>query len=104
MIDAHEIEEKEHIIRSLTEAHQVMNPDNFTTFVIGLAGIGVAGFVAWTIGMIIRVRTDVSSLRLYVAENFMKKDDIAEIKRDVRELSHVIFEIAGKLGIPTRKD
>ncbi len=78
--------------------------DPFSTFVISLAGVGVAGFVAWTIGMIIRVRTDVASLRLHVAENFMKKDDIDDLKRDVRELSHVIFEIAGKLGIPTRRD
>jgi hypothetical protein len=81
-----------------------MTSDSFTTFVISLAGVGVAGFVAWTIGMIIRVRTDTAALRLHMAENFMKKDDINELKKDVRELSHVIFEIAGKLGIPTRKD
>lgn len=81
-----------------------MSPDNFTTFVIGLAGIGVAGFVAWTIGMVIRIRADVSSLRLHVAENYMKKDGLEEMKRDVRELSHVIFTIAGKLGISVRKE
>lgn len=78
--------------------------DSFTTFVISLAGVGVAGFVAWTIGMIIRVRTDIATLRLHVSESYIKKNDLTELKRDVRELSHVIFEIAGKLGIPARKE
>jgi len=26
------------------------------------------------------------------------------MKRDVRELRHVVFEIAGKLGIPVRQE
>src|SRR3989304_469399 len=81
-----------------------MTPDNFTAFVIGLAGVGVAGFVAWTVGMIIRARADIAALKLHVSEYYMKKDDLGEMKRDVRELRHVVFEIAGKLGIPVRQE
>jgi len=81
-----------------------MSPDTFTTFVIGLAGVGVAGFVAWTIAMVIRSRSELAAFKLHVSEMYLKKDDIAELKDDVKQFSRVLYEIAGKLGIPTRKD
>lgn len=54
--------------------------------------------------MVIRARADIAALKLHVSEYYMKKDDLGEMKRDVRELRHVVFEIAGKLGIPVRQE
>lgn len=81
-----------------------MNSDVFTTFVIGLAGVGVAGFVAWTIGMIIKLRSEMAAFRLHVSEAYIKRDDLNELKSDVKNLTRVIFSIAGKLGITVRND
>lgn len=78
--------------------------DTFTTFIIGLSSVFVAGFVAWIVNVALRNRAEIASLRLHIAEYYLKKDDLTDVKKDLRRLGDVIFEIAGKLGIPARKD
>ena len=83
----------------------------FTGFIIVLAGSFVSGFVAWTVKQIISNKNDVSSIRLklsdlqlHVAEHYPKKDDLKELKAEVQGIARIIYEIAGKLGVPIRKE
>ena len=69
--------------------------DTFSPFVIGLAGVGVAGFVAWTVNSITNIR-----------EEYVKRDSFDELRREFRQefrsLQTLVIEIAGKLGVPVR--
>lgn len=76
--------------------------DNFTTFILSLAGVGLSGFVAWTIRSVIRMRQDHDAFRLYVSEQYIKKDDLHDVKVELRQLRDVIIEIAGKLNVSIR--
>lgn len=64
--------------------------DEYTKLLYGLAGIAVAGFVGWTVVSIIDLKIKTSVLQ--------------EVKSDLRHLTGVVYEIAGKLGIPIRRD
>jgi len=78
--------------------------DTFTTFVIGLASVGVAGFVGWTIASFIRVKSDLNDFKVHVAENYTKNAALENLSEEVRHLGRIIYEIAGKLGVSVRKD
>jgi hypothetical protein len=78
--------------------------DAFTPFVIGLAGVGVAGFVAWVIGSIISLKHVHATLALHLSENYVKKDSFSDLQKEIKSLSQLMFEIAGKLGVPIRRD
>lgn len=84
--------------------------DEFTKFVLGLASIGVSGFVAWTVGSLMRVRTEVSNLKQYVSDTYVKETDLAAFKSDIRDgmekldkelrdLSRLMHSVAGRLGV-----
>lgn len=81
-----------------------MTPEAFNAILMGLAGTFVAGFVGWTVTIVLNTRADLSTFKLHVSETYLKKEDIASIKEDLKEFSRVLYEIAGKLGIHTRKD
>lgn len=76
--------------------------DTFPTFVLGLAGIGVAGFVAWTLRAIGKVKDDLHDLERQVSREFVKRDAFDELRQEVRRMSNLMIEIAGKLGVPVR--
>lgn len=78
--------------------------DTFPPFVIGLAGMGVVGFVAWTIGSVVKGRDDLHKLELSVSRDYVKRDAFDEFRREFREMSKLMYEIAGKLGIPVRRE
>lgn len=66
------------------------NLDEYTKLVYSLAGTGVVAFVGWTIYSIIdlKIRTSV----------------VQEVRKDLKHLTGVVYEIAGKLGVPIRRD
>lgn len=78
--------------------------DNFTTFVVGLAGIGVAGFVAWTIGSINRNARALDAFKLDVANNYLKSNGVDDLKHELHALRNVVYQIAFKMGIPIKAE
>ena len=78
--------------------------DSFQTFVVGLAGIGVAGFVAWTVGNINKNRSALDAFKLEVANNYLKTNGVDELKQEMHALRNVVYQIAFKLGIPIKAD
>lgn len=81
-----------------------MPVDTFPPFVIGIAGAAVVGFVAWTIGSIIKGRDDLHKLELRVTLNYVEKDAFNEFRHELKQLGGLMYEIAGKLGIPIRRE
>lgn len=71
--------------------------DEYSKLLYALAGVGVSGFVGWTVNSI-------SNLKLKVRELEIRGDDVAEMKNDLKILTSLVWEIAGKLGIPIRRD
>lgn len=78
--------------------------DTFSPFVLGIAGMGVFGFVAWTVGAVITNKTDLHKLELKVTHDYVRKDSFDEFRKEFRAMSSLMFEIAGKLGIPVRRE
>jgi hypothetical protein len=80
------------------------SPDNFQTFVIGIAGVGVVGFVAWTINNINRGARALDAFKLEVANTYIKNGGVDELKAELHALRNVVYQIAYKMGIPIRAD
>lgn len=78
--------------------------DSFPPFVIGIFGAAVIGFVSWTIGSVIKGRDELHKLELKMQDDYVRKDAFAEFRREFKQLSTLMYEIAGKLGIPVRRD
>lgn len=78
--------------------------DSFPPFVIGIAGTAVVGFVAWTIGSVIKSRDELHKLELKVTHDYVHKDAFSEFRREFKEMGKLMYEIAGKLGIPVRRE
>lgn len=78
--------------------------DSFPPFVVGLAGVAIAGFVSWTIGSIIKGRDELHKLELSISRDFVKRDAFDEFRKEFKDLSKLMYEIAGKLGIPVRRE
>lgn len=78
--------------------------DSFPPFVVGLAAMGVVGFVAWTVSSVIKGRDDLHKLELSIGRDYVKKDAFDEFRKEFKVMSALMYEIAGKLGIPVRRD
>jgi len=50
-----------------------------------------------------RLRAEVNSFRLHVAEYYLKREGLQEVKDEVKEIRNVVFGIAGKLGVSVIK-
>lgn len=78
----------------------------FGQFVIGLAGVGVAGFVGWVIASIFKVKSEISALRLHVAENYATNPDIqkmeshlADFGKKIDSMLEMIYVIKAEVGV-----
>lgn len=78
--------------------------DQYTQLLYGLAAVAIIGFVGWTIKSIIGLKGDVKDLELRNTREYVRNADLKELKDDLRALSVVVYEIAGKLGVPVRRD
>lgn len=77
--------------------------DEFTKYLLTAAAPATIGFIGWCVNSIVRLRSDVATLRLHVAENYPKVQDINDIKGQLQELGKVTYLIAGKLGISIKE-
>lgn len=71
--------------------------DEYTKLLYSLAGVAIVSFVGWVIVSIMNLKGDVKGL-------VSKGNDIKEMKEDLKTLTLLVYEIAGKLGIPIRRD
>lgn len=71
--------------------------DEYSKLLYLLAGVGIAGFVGWTINAIIALKMKVTMLE-------SRHDPTAEMSKDIKWLTSVVCEIAGKLGVTIRRD
>lgn len=71
--------------------------DEYTKLLYGLASIAIVGYVSWSIVSIIGLKIEVARLKT-------KDDDIAEMKKDIKTLTLIMYEVAGKVGVPIRRD
>lgn len=51
-----------------------------------------------------KTKEELAQLKLYVAENYAKKDVIEQIFAKLDELSGMVHSIVGQLGATTKKD
>lgn len=71
--------------------------DEYTKLLYGLASIAIVGYVSWSTVAIISLKIEVAKLKT-------KDDDIAEMKKDIKTLTLIMYEVAGKVGVPIRRD
>jgi hypothetical protein len=71
---------------------------------LGLFATPFLGFVWWVILSVQRNKNEIDELKLHVAENYAKNGAMQEVFMELRKLSRVVFEIAGKLNVPIRTD
>jgi hypothetical protein len=76
--------------------------DSFQTFVLGLTSIGVAAFVGWTIVAVFNLRQTIHELEMRMSQSYVRRDAFDELRHEVRRMSSLMIEIAGKLGVPVR--
>lgn len=70
--------------------------DGLASVLVTLAAAAIVGLV----GGLIHIWRDHYAHKLHVAENYLKRDGIIELKDEVKSLRGVVFRIAGKMGIP----
>lgn len=68
----------------------------YVQLLIYLAPIAIGGLVACVWGL----WNSHHKLKLHIVEYYLKKSDLADIKKEVRNLTHMMYMIAGKLGVP----
>lgn len=69
--------------------------ENYVQLLIYLAGPAIIGIVS----AIIAQYREFYQFKLHVAENYLKKSDIEELKMDSKEMKKMIYQIAGKVGV-----
>lgn len=59
--------------------------------------------LAWFARTAVSAKQDLADYKLHVAENYLKKEGIVEVKADVKEVRDMVLTIAAKLGVPMKK-
>jgi hypothetical protein len=65
-----------------------------------LAGPAIVGLITW----VFFLQHDLNDFKIQVANTYLKNTAVDDIRADIKELSKVVYEIAGKLGVPIRKE
>lgn len=78
--------------------------DQYTNLLYGLAGVGIAGFVAYVLGAIQKIRDRLHQVELDMRDRFVTKDKLQAVEDKVDRALEILFEICGKFGVPIRKD
>lgn len=68
----------------------------YIQLLIYLAPLAIVGIVTW----VWLLWTAHHNLKLHIAEHYIKKADLHELKKDIRNLTNLSYRIAGKLGLP----
>lgn len=63
--------------------------------------------LAWVGRTAVTTRADLTKelhdFKLHVAENYLKKEGLVEVKAEIKEVRDVVFSIAAKLGVTIKK-
>lgn len=78
--------------------------DQYTNLLYGLAGVGIAGFVAYVINQFAKIKDRVHQMELDMRDKFATNDTIDGLTDKVDRALEILFELCGKLGVPVRRD
>jgi hypothetical protein len=73
--------------------------DQYTQLLYGLAGVGIAGFIGWAIRSITSLNASIKDLELRIAKEYVKNSAVDDFKLDLKEITKVVYGIAGKLNV-----
>lgn len=80
-----------------------MNPDVLKTLATVLGPFAL-GWSIWVTVSHMKAKNELDALKLYVAENYAKKDVIDKVFKKLDELSGMVHSIAGQLSATAKKD
>lgn len=78
--------------------------DQYTNLLYGLAGTGVAGFVAYVIMQLTKLKDRLHQIEIEMRDKFVTSSDLAPVEAKVDRALEILFELCGKLGVPVRRD
>lgn len=71
---------------------------------LSVLGPFAIGWAVWVTVSHQKARNELDALKLYVAENYAKKDVIDQVFAKLDELSGMVHNIAGQLSATAKKD
>lgn len=74
--------------------------DAYTQLLNYLAGPAIVGLITW----VFFIQRELNDLKIHIANSYLKTTAVDDIRTDIKDLSKVVYEIAGKLGVPLRKE
>lgn len=78
--------------------------DQYTNLLYALAGTGVAGFVAYVISQISKLKDRLHQIEIDMRDRFATNDKVEEVRAKVDRALDILIELCGKLGVPVRRD
>ena len=83
-----------------------MNQETVRTFlpVVLMLIAFVVSWATWVTVSHMKTKRELAELKLYVAENYARKELITEVFRKLDELSGIVHSIAGKLSVTIDKE
>lgn len=79
-------------------------PDQYSNLLYGLAGVGIAGFVAYVISQLSKLKDRLHQIEIDMRDKFATNDQIEEVRAKVDRALEILLELCGKLGVPVRRD
>lgn len=80
-----------------------MSPE-LTKTLVTLLGPFAIGWAIWVTVSHMKAKNELDAFKLKVAEDYAKNGVTDKIFEKLDELSRVVYEIAGKLNVPIKKD
>lgn len=78
--------------------------DQYTNLLYALAGTGVAGFVAYVVSQISKLKERLHQIEIDMRDRFATNDKVEEVRAKVDRALDILIELCGKLGVPVRRD
>lgn len=78
--------------------------DQYTNLLYALAGTGVAGFVAYVISQLSKLKERLHQIEIDMRDRFATNDKVEEVRAKVDRALDILIELCGKLGVPVRRD
>lgn len=78
--------------------------DQYTNLLYGLAGTGIAGFVAYVVSQLSKVKDRLHQIEIEMRDKFVTNAALTDVEAKVDRALEILFELCGKLGVPVRRD
>lgn len=78
--------------------------DSYTNLLYGLAGVGIAGFVAFVVNQLAKLKDRIHQIEIDMRDKFATNDQIEQVQVKVDRALEILLELCGKLGVPVRRD